>query len=91
MNTCGGTHLPTRKTQSPVSRKAISTPIHTSVENGDRTLKVLSSESALLRRIKLIPVWMKGVVMSTTCSLMAVMVSGATARSASCGGRPKPL
>lgn len=60
------------------------TPIQTSVENGDSTLKVLSSDSALLRKTKLIPVWIKGVVMSTTCSLAAVMVSGATAKSASC-------
>lgn len=77
------THLPTKNTQSPVSRKATRTPTHISVENGDSRLKEWSSESALLRMMKLSPVWMKGVVMSTKRSLTAVTVSGATARSAS--------
>lgn len=54
-----------------------------SVEKGDSRLKVLSSETKSLRRMKLSPVWMKGVVISTNCSLIAVRVSGAKARSAS--------
>ncbi|MEQ2205126.1 hypothetical protein XENOCAPTIV_026206 [Xenoophorus captivus] len=77
------THLPTKNIQSPVSRKAMRTPTHISVENGNSRLKGWSSESALLRIMKLSPVWMKGVVMSTKRSLTAVTVSGATARSAS--------
>lgn len=58
-------------------------PTHMLVEKGDSRLKVLSSEAKSLRKMKPIPVCMKGVVMSTDCSLIAVMVSGATAKSAS--------
>lgn len=77
------TYLPTRNMQRPVSRKATRTPIHMSVEKGDSRLKVLSSEIRSLRRIKPRPVCMKGVLISTKCSLIEVMVSGATAKSAS--------
>ena len=77
------THLATRKTQMPVSRKATRTPIHISMEKGDRKPRLSSSWAMSLRRRKLSPVCMKGVVMSTACSLVAVTVSGATARSAS--------
>lgn len=77
------TYLPTRNMQRPVSRKATRTPIHMSVEKGDSRLKVLCSEVRSLRRMKPSPVCMKGVVISTNCSLVAVTVSGATARSAS--------
>lgn len=77
------THLPTRKMHTPVRRNAMRMPTHISVEKGASRLKVLSSEARSLRRMKPIPVCMKGVVMSTCCSLMAVRVSGATARSAS--------
>lgn len=77
------TYLPTRNMQRPVSRNAMRRPTHMSVEKGDRRLKVLSSEPTSLRRMKPMPVCMKGVVMSTNCSLTAVRVSEATARSAS--------
>lgn len=77
------TYRPTRNMQRPVSRNAMRIPTHMSVENGDSRLKVFSLEAKSLCRMKLIPVCMKGVVMSTTCSLVAVTVSGATARSAS--------
>lgn len=77
------TYLPTRNIQRPVSRNAMRTPTHMSVEKGDIRLKVLSSEARSLRKMKPSPVCMKGVVISTTCSLTAVRVSGATARSAS--------
>ncbi|TNN31376.1 hypothetical protein EYF80_058473 [Liparis tanakae] len=75
-----GSHRPTRKMQRPVSRKATRTPTHMSVENGASTLKPLSSEAESVRSRKLMPVCMKGVVMSTAFSLVAVRVSGATAR-----------
>lgn len=77
------THLPTKNTQNPVTRKAMRKPTHISVENGDSRLKEMSSGSALLCIMKLSPVWIKGVVMSTKRSLTAVTVSEATARSAS--------
>lgn len=67
----------------PVSRKAMSRPTHMWVEKGDSRLKVLSSAVASLCMMKPSPVCMKGVLMSTNCSLTAVSVSGATARSAS--------
>ena len=77
------TYLPTRNMQRPVSKNAMRRPTHMSVEKGDKRLKVLSSEATSLCRIKPMPVCMKGVVMSTNCSLTAVRVSEATARSAS--------
>lgn len=77
------TYLPTRNIQRPVSRNAMRTPTHMLVEKGDIRLKVLSSEARSLCKMKPSPVCMKGVVISTTCSLTAVRVSGATARSAS--------
>ncbi len=69
--------------QKPVSRNAIRTPIHMLVEKGDSRLKALFSEVTSLCRMKPIPVCMKGAVISTYFSLVAVRVSGATARSAS--------
>lgn len=69
--------------QRPVSKNAMRRPTHMSVEKGDSRLKVLSSEAKSLCRMKPSPVCMKGVVISTNCSLTAVRVSGAKARSAS--------
>lgn len=77
------TYLPTRNKVRPAKRKATKMPTHMSVEKGENKLKELSSEAMSFRRMKPIPVCMKGVVMSTYCSLAAVRVRGATARSAS--------
>lgn len=77
------TYLPTKNMAKPVSRKETRMPTHISVVNGESRLKVDSSLARSLRRMKPSPVCKKGVVMSTYCSLTAVMVRGATDRSAS--------
>jgi hypothetical protein len=70
--------------QRPVSRKARRMPTHISVEKGKRKLREwLSSEASSLLRMKPMPVCMKGVLISTPCSLVAVRVREATASSAS--------